>query len=485
MPPAGPLPPEPHPPDIKGWCPGALQPMPSGDGLVVRVRPPLGRLTLRQAGRLARLARTHASGVLELSSRANVQLRGVAEARHAGVLRALAGCGLLDADVQRERRRNLVVDPLHRPGDGVTELAQALWQALATPDDTLDALPAKFGWSIDGGHGAGLQAVSADIRFERVPQHPAAQGSPHGDGSSAATAWRVRPDGLPWAMVAPNAVQAVAAGLALACWFARRCQQQQQQKKIEGRRPGRLAACAPEIERLVAADDGAPAWPPGRPPGVAWQAVEQPTPSTPDTTHAAPPTPGRVPSVGWLAGAPLGRLQATALARLVRALQAAGGAAEGYGLRATPWRMLLIEWPRAPDSDGGAGGGNGMRQPPQLPPSTGLDHAADWITQAADARLRVSACTGAPGCPQAQAPTQALALALAPHVPAGAHLHVSGCAKGCARQAPATVTLRAEPSPCGSLFAVVRDGNANGEARERLQAAAVQDNPGLLFENQN
>ena len=29
-------------PIIKGWCPGALRPMPSGDGLVVRVRPKAG-----------------------------------------------------------------------------------------------------------------------------------------------------------------------------------------------------------------------------------------------------------------------------------------------------------------------------------------------------------------------------------------------------------------------------------------------------------
>ena len=29
---------------IKGWCPGALRPMQSGDGLVVRVRPFGGRL---------------------------------------------------------------------------------------------------------------------------------------------------------------------------------------------------------------------------------------------------------------------------------------------------------------------------------------------------------------------------------------------------------------------------------------------------------
>ena len=36
-------------PKVYGWCPGALRPMMSGDGLVVRIRAPLGRLTSEQA----------------------------------------------------------------------------------------------------------------------------------------------------------------------------------------------------------------------------------------------------------------------------------------------------------------------------------------------------------------------------------------------------------------------------------------------------
>ena len=35
--------------EIKGWCPSALRPMQSGDGLVVRVRPRGGRLSAEQA----------------------------------------------------------------------------------------------------------------------------------------------------------------------------------------------------------------------------------------------------------------------------------------------------------------------------------------------------------------------------------------------------------------------------------------------------
>ena len=42
---------------VQGWCPGALRPMQSGDGLVVRVRPQAGRLTAAQAAGIANAAR--------------------------------------------------------------------------------------------------------------------------------------------------------------------------------------------------------------------------------------------------------------------------------------------------------------------------------------------------------------------------------------------------------------------------------------------
>lgn len=410
------------PPHIQGWCPGAWQPMASGDGLVLRVRPPLGRLTAAQARRLARLAWVHGNGALELSSRANVQLRGIAPGRHSAVLRALAAVGLLDADAGRERRRNLVIDPLCRPQEAVHALGQALQQALDAADD-LAGLPAKFGWSVEGAPGR-LAGVSADIRLQRT-----------------ATGWLVQPDGRQQALAVADASQAVAAGLALARWFAG----QASLRRAQGLRPGRMAAVAAHLQP---------------PPGLDW--VETETPA-----YGEGPAPGAVPGVGWLLGAPLGRLPAVALARLVRALP------EQAFLRVTPWRMLLVE-----DENAEAGAA--------LPcwwAAAGLDNAADWITHAHDPRLRVSACTGAPGCTQALGPTQSLALELAPQVPHGAHLHVTGCAKGCARQAPATVVLRAEGEDEGEgpVYSVVRHGRAGDRAQEQRTLASVRDNPGLLF----
>ncbi|MDR3019167.1 precorrin-3B synthase [Delftia acidovorans] len=413
------------PPHIQGWCPGAWQPMASGDGLVLRVRPPLGRLTVAQARRLARLARVHGNGALELSSRANVQLRGIAPGRHAAVLRALAAVGLLDADAGRERRRNLVIDPLCRPQESVHALGQALQQALDAAED-LAGLPAKFGWSVEGAPGR-LAGVSADIRLQRT-----------------STGWQVQPDGRQQALAVADARQAVAAGLALARWFADHAAR----RRAQGLPPGRMAAVAAALQP---------------PPGLAWVAAEP-------ALHGDGPAPGAVPGLGWLLGAPLGRLPAAALARLLRALP------DQAVLRVTPWRMLLVE-------DAGAGAALAGAALPRWWAAAGLDNAPDWITHAHDPRLRVSACTGAPGCTQALGPTQALALELAPQVPRGAHLHVAGCAKGCARQAPATVVLRAEGEDEGEgpVYSVVRHGRAGDRAQEQRTLASVRDNPGLLF----
>lgn len=430
-------------PQVKGWCPGAWQPMASGDGLVVRVRPPQGRLTWHQALRLSRLAQVYGMGILELSNRANVQLRGVQPENHGALLKALAGCGLLDVDARSERLRNVVIDPFHQPGDGVHALGLALQQALLSANG-LDALPAKFGWAIDGGHTEWLQNVSADIRIERST-------------GSAAPTWQVRPDGLPWALATATPDDAVKAGLALARWFSQRCQQ----RKNQGLRPGRLSDCAQEIGmHLDSHHHTAPAaWPPGLPPGAAWVAA-----APRESTSGA--RPGWFPEVGWLVAVPLGRVSAAAWGRLVRVLRQGGGA---RGLRVTPWRMVLIEC--TTDE-------NALRS---MWSDAGLDNMAHWVTDASDARLRVSACAGAPGCTQAHTATQALALACAPHVPEGAHLHVSGCAKGCARQAPATVTLRAEPSQSEAVWSVVHNGTAGGLATEQIPASILQDNPGLLF----
>jgi precorrin-3B synthase len=124
-------------------------------------------------------------------------------------------------------------------------------------------------------------------------------------------------------------------------------------------------------------------------------------------------------------------------------------------LRVTPWRMLLIE---------------GARAMPDLP---GL------ITQPDDPMLRVIACTGSPGCLQAAQPTRALARSLAPHLPDGAILHVSGCAKGCAHPGPTAFTLTAQAAG----FDLIRDGHARDlPLRWGMTAEYLAAHPDILRE---
>ena len=96
---------------VQGWCPGALRPMMSGDGLVVRVRPPFGRMTKGQAVGLADAAMQHGNGLIDLSARGNLQLRGVGQASHPALIADLQALALVDEDVQAEARRNILVTP--------------------------------------------------------------------------------------------------------------------------------------------------------------------------------------------------------------------------------------------------------------------------------------------------------------------------------------------------------------------------------------
>lgn len=153
-------------PVIQGWCPGALRPMMSGDGLVVRVRPRGGQLTQEQAAGIAVLSRRHGNGLIDLSSRANVQLRGVAHAGHGPLIKGLSALGLIDETTGAESRRNIVVTPFWREGDGVQAVVRSLAAALTVPGapDT----PGKFGYAVDFGAEPVLSTVSADIRIEQA-----------------------------------------------------------------------------------------------------------------------------------------------------------------------------------------------------------------------------------------------------------------------------------------------------------------------------
>jgi precorrin-3B synthase len=94
------------------------------------------------------------------------------------------------------------------------------------------------------------------------------------------------------------------------------------------------------------------------------------------------------------------------------------------------------------------------------------------ISDPSDPILRITACTGAPACPQGVGDTRTLARQLAPLLPKGRALHLSGCAKGCAHPAPADLTLTAT----GQAYDLILNGTASDTPSQRnLTRQAIQD----------
>lgn len=361
-------------PLVKGWCPGALRPMRSGDGLVVRVRPVLGRLSPEQATGIADLSAGYGNAMMDLTRRANLQIRGVSDENWPKLLEGLDSLGLLDGDAETEARRNILLSPEAAPESTEWRIAAKLAADLAGL-----ALPAKFGAAI------GLHGQPVDMTI-----------LPHPGG------WALHANGgNRFAIGSESDMNAMAADLAR--WFLR------QERRPAGQRMRGLLETAP-----------LPDWMP------------HPADSDPHDQPARPLI-GQMAN-GWAVALPFGMITAGQLSALAVA-----------DLRLTPDRGLLIE---------------GLTDPPLL---QGLILAPD------DPLLRSHACTGAPVCPQALGDARALARKLAPQLPAGKVLHVSGCAKGCAHSRPADLTFTATAQG----WARIANGRADGVADSILPPNAV------------
>jgi precorrin-3B synthase len=126
----------------RGWCPTVHAPMPSGDGLLLRVKPFGGRLRADDLRAVASVAESDGNGVVEITSRGNLQLRGFTEASARDAAARLVAAGLADADPTREARRNVIATP---PCDDA--LVAALEEMLAQTE----GLPPKFCVAVDAG----------------------------------------------------------------------------------------------------------------------------------------------------------------------------------------------------------------------------------------------------------------------------------------------------------------------------------------------
>jgi precorrin-3B synthase len=392
-------------PRRRGACPGVLAPMQVGDGFLLRVRVPAGVLSAGHARRIAELGDRYGNGLIDLSQRGNLQLRGITATALEPVTDALRELGYVSGDAASEAVRNVLCSPTagldSTAAMDVRATARTLDARLAE-DTALHGLPPKFGWLVCGGGIGHLADSSTDVRFDAVD----AERFRVSLGDTLAKA-------APLGLCRVDDVADVASALGRAFLDLRASL-----PKPPRRIAGLVAAIgADEIGKRLSSLISP--LPPGERIKVRGTHLMDLFGS------AEPPHPTLLPggekeqAPALLTTAfPFGRLTCATLAALASACTE---------IRVTPWRALLLV---APSTNAEA-----------------IAHAHGAILSHTDRRLKLTACSGAGGCDVGTTDTHATALAIADRAgPLLDHVrmvHVSGCAKGCAHPAIADVTLTA------------------------------------------
>ncbi|SCX39592.1 precorrin-3B synthase [Klenkia marina] len=402
-------------------CPGAVQTHLAADGRLARVRVPGGLLSGPQLLVLAQAAVDLADGALELTSRGNLQLRGLAEDAPPELARRLHDAGLLPSE-PHETARNVVASVLSGRTDGglvdVRPVVRAFDAGLVA-DPALAALPGRFLLTVDDGRGdvhglagdVGLLGVAADavaltlaghdtgLRADPAEAHRLALRAAH-----AFLAEREAQDSRAWRLVELDDGPAR---------VSRRLVRDERGTEVSpGERTG--TAVGPGGRTPAAVPAGAR---PGAPTPVPGDASGTPLGTV--RAGSADQADGLVALVGLV---PLGRLTTPALDVLVQVT-----AALGSEVQVTPWRSVAV--PDLPDEyvDDVA---------------TALHHAG-LVFDADSPWAHVTACAGLPGCAKSRADVRAdAARAVATGtLPVAGPQHWAGCERRCGRPAGSTDVL--------------------------------------------
>ncbi len=412
------------PPLRRGACPGLSSPMPTGDGLLVRLLP-IGTIPVAAVAELCKAARRHGNGIIEVTARGSIQVRGLRPASAPRFAAVIAQLGITAAEgiaVHTSPLCGLDPDEILN----AEKLATALRRALA--EHALAArLAPKISVVIDGGGALGLDALSADVRLRAELKRGQAVFAVNMGGDSAGA--------TPIGFVAPE--NTVSAATRLLEVIARHGRDARARDMIdnEGIEPFRRP-----IHDLLLTPGG------GHPELDSRLRVNERT--SVFGAHRL-----RDGSFACGVGLAFGHADASSLAQLAKAAAAAGA----HGLRTAPGRVVLA-----------------IRVAPgALQAFAAEAERLGFIASADDPRRVVVACAGAPICASAHIATRAMAPSIAamvaPHRKGPHTVHLSGCAKGCAHPAAATLTIVGTPAGC----ALIADGSARDDPRAIVPAAEL------------
>ncbi|WP_026079633.1 precorrin-3B synthase [Spirulina subsalsa] len=407
-------------------CPGLFYGTPAQDGFLIRIRTPGGWLTAQQGKAIAQLLEQWQT-TIQVTNRANLQIRGVQQSPTLEDFQTLQKLGLASHNPSIDHLRNIMASPT--AGIDPQELMDT--RPLIPKLDhfiqnhpVLAALSPKFSIGIDGGGTVGIgtrSTLAAEHRYNEIQLSAIVLNSqPHlpptlgfrlalgGDRKLYNTDLFMKPE---------NALAVVWAFVSVYVDYV------QQTPLIQGKKP-RMKHLLKDwgVEKYIAQVQSQ-----FNPP------VERIKPTVSDSDLPTPPYfylgihPQKQAGLSYIGIAlKLGQLTAPQLRGLVELSETFGR----HYLRLTPWQSLIL--PDIPE----------QKLSELLPQLTelGLSSAGGW-------EAGIVACGGKPGCGKAATETQVHASILTDylnkHLPGHSpvNIHLTGCPKSCAQPSPAEITL--------------------------------------------
>ena len=372
----------------RGACPALSAPMQTGDGLLVRLNPVAAGLPTAALIGLCESAARHGNGIMEITQRGSIQIRGLTSESASLLADDVNALGIVvRTGVPVETSPLAGIDPDETADP--RPLAEAIRTAIENAGLSRRLGP-KVSVVVDGGGRIGMGALLADVRLTAVRREQ----ETYWHLAVGGTADTARPVGL---VAEADAVRTTLETLEAIAALGR-----------EGR--GRNIAAGRLPPRSSQGE-------------LAGGRDVQPLPLDSTSPLSAFLLANATHALG--VAMPFGSMPAEQIAELTHA--AAGlGATE---IRPAPGRMLLLLGLTAESA------------------ATLQAKAAalGFVTEAADPRLSIAACPGAPACASAHMETRALAEAVARQdadlLDGSFTLHISGCAKGCAHPGSTPLTL--------------------------------------------
>jgi precorrin-3B synthase len=435
----------------RGACPALSAPMRTGDGLLVRLNPVAGGLSPAQLAGLCDAADLHGNGIIEVTARGSIQIRGLTEGSAALFAQAVHRLGIsvrTGVPVQTGVLAGLDPQEISDP----TRLADMIRSAIA--EAGLEGrLGPKVSVAIDGGGRTALDEVSADVRLTAI-SNAGWQVAIAGDALTARVLGLAADDAAAFSATLELLLAIASLGREAR---ARDLAEDELHHVVSGLRscmpPSGLSAISPTrgeigsfgtalFPAVLASGEGSGE---GVISPLVGEMADRPEGGAKRRDFAGSligTTDLRNNQVALGVALPFGHTNS----RLLKTFADSATSLGIQDIRPSPGRTLVAICETAAQAEA-------LRK---------LAQKLDFVTSPDDARLSISACPGAPDCASGHIPSRQMAAEIANDLSSlldgSVHLHVSGCAKGCAHPGVATLTLVGSAAGTGLVI--------NGTARD-------------------